>query len=311
MAGVTKPRKVAGRRGTTTGETMNIERVSDTKVLIGEGPVWDAEEEVLRFVDLVGKALWTYDPSSGEMSSTPMPEMIAAVSRTTAGRLVVALADGFRDVDRRTGKVTQLAPIDLPVGTQLNDGKVDRQGRFVVGGADQRMKDPIGAIHRLEHDGSITVLDEGYAIANGPCWSPDGASFYCADSIARVIYRYDYDALPSNRASRQVFADTSALGGIPDGATVDAAGDLWIAICGAGKVVRFDPQGNLRQTIEMPTLWVSSVMFGGPELDRLYVTSIDPSPVGLPPDDGCGYLYVVDGLDARGLREPLARLDGR
>jgi sugar lactone lactonase YvrE len=111
--------------------------------------------------------------------------------------------------------------------------------------------------------------------------------------------------------NRRVFAETGALGGIPDGATIDSAGRMWMAICGAGKIAVLAADGSVLRLIDMPTPWVSSVIFGGPDLDRLYVPSLDPTLVGLPPDPRAGYLYVIDNTGARGIVEPRVRFAGQ
>ena len=94
---------------------------------------------------------------------------------------------------------------------------------------------------------------------------------------------------------------------IPDGATIDADGDMWLAICEGGVVLRLSPAGEVRQAIEMPTRLPASCMFFGPGLDRLFVPSIDPSFLGREPAEADGWCYVIDGLGARGLPEPRYR----
>jgi L-arabinonolactonase len=227
---------------------------------------------------------------------------------TESGVVVVALADAFYSFDPATQALVLLARAALPQGAQFNDGKVDRSGRFVAVSMERTMKVPLGGIYRLGA-GRVETLERGYVIGNGPCWSIDGKTFYCSDSIPRTIYAYDYGA--GALSNRRVFAETGALGGIPDGATVDASGQMWMAICGAGKIAAFAGDGTVARVIDMPTRWVSSVMFGGPGLDRLYVPSLDPTLVGLPPDEHAGYLYVIEDLDARGVVEPRLRLEGK
>lgn len=270
---------------------------------VGEGPLWDERGQRLYFVDLVGRRLLRFDPASGECREWPMPSTIAAAALTESGGVVVALSDGFYALDIATARVTLIARRRLPDGTQFNDAKVDRNGRFVAVSMDRSMTSPNAGIFRLS-GGMVEELGSGFTIGNGPCWSLDGKTFYCADSIPKAIYAYDYSADSCDLANRRLFADTTELGGIPDGATIDARGYLWMAICGGGKVVSFAPSGAVARVIDMPTPWVSSVMFGGPDLQRLYVTSLDPQLVGLPPDDHAGYLYVIDGLGAVGVAEP-------
>ena len=162
-----------------------------------------------------------------------------------------------------------------------------------------------GALYRLDADFSWVRLDDGITCSNGPCWSPDGRTFYFADSPRRTIWAYDYDLDSGALHNKRVFVSTGAFDAFPDGATVDAEGHLWSALFGSGRIARFAPDGSLDRTVELPVAWVSSVMFGGPGLDVLFATSIggrllderDPSP-------DAGALFAIHGLGVKGLPEP-------
>jgi len=155
-------------------------------------------------------------------------------------------------------------------------------------------------LFRLDPDLTLRRLDSGVHFSNGPCWSPDGTRLYFADSWLNTIYLYDYDIETGSASNRRALVNTSELGGLPDGATVDADGLLWVALYGASKVVAFRPDGCVERIIDMPVKLVSSVMFGGSDLDRLFVTTIARGLDGARADDGAGDLYLIDGLGARG-----------
>jgi sugar lactone lactonase YvrE len=282
---------------------MHIKKVGELRCQVGEGPLWDERAQQLYFVDIVGQCLWRLDPASGRFASFKMPQMIAAVALTDVGGVIVLVADGYYQFNPATGTLAAMAQPALATGTQFNDGKVDRQGRFIGATMERSMKVASGAIYSFNGSDAV-LLEQGYVIGNGPCWSKDGRTFYCSDSVPKKIYAYDYDPANGSLSRRREFADTTALGGIPDGATVDSQDRMWMAICGGGKVVAFTPDGRVERMIEMPTPWVSSVMFGGPQLDQIYVTSLDPTLVGLPADPQAGYLYVIEDSGARGLVEP-------
>ena len=191
--------------------------------------------------------------------------------------------------------------LDHPM-LRLNDGKADPFGRFVAGtmhGGRAENERPLGGLYRLQA-GALEVLDTGLGVSNGPCFSPDGAIFYLADSARRLIWAYDYrrDGPPANK---RLFADTSALNSAPDGATVDADGYLWSVLVHAGAVARFAPDGRLDRTVELPVKHPTSVAFGGPSLDILYVTSISKSTHLSASEPDAGGLFAVEGLGVCGL----------
>jgi sugar lactone lactonase YvrE len=285
---------------------VKISRVETAHCLVGEGPLWDVAEQALYFVDIVGRKVHRYDPSSGMTRSWDVPGVIGSMALRIGGGAVVALKDGIHTLDFASGDVKPLALPEQPARAQFNDGKVDRRGRFVVGSGDSDLRDTqhVGSLYSLGTDRRLTVLDTGIAIANGPCWSPDDRTLYFSDSLEHAVYAYDYDADSGAASDRRLFADTRELGGIPDGATVDTDGLMWMAICEGQKVVAFRPDGTIERIVEMPVKLPASVMFGGPDLDLLYVTTIDPTLLARPAEEGAGHLWVIEGLGAKGIAEP-------
>ena len=288
---------------------MHIERVGNIHCKLGEGPVWDVREQALYFTDVIADTIWRYEPGPARLQSWKTPGLVGSLALREQGGAVVALGHGFHTFDFVTGTASLISDPRVPGSdTQFNDGKADRRGRFFAGTVHKRMSQPAAALYRVDVDLEVTQIDSGFIVTNGPCWNPEGNVFYFADSTRQVIYAYDYDLDSGNVTNRRVFADTSALGGIPDGATVDRDGRLWSALCNAGKIACYRPEATLESIIEMPVKLVSSVMFGGPNLDQLYCTSIDPA--AMPPEFGCdvnaggGELFVITGLGAIGVPEP-------
>jgi len=275
---------------------------------VGEGPVWDVRDQALYYVDIVGKKVFRFTPESGTTESWEVPSVIGSMALREEGGAVVALKDGIHALDFDTGAVTLLArPEGQAERVQFNDGKVDRRGRFVVASGDSDLKDTqhVGSLYSLGADHRLRELDRGMAISNGPCWSPDNRTFYFSDSLDYQIYAYDYDIETGVATNRHNFANTRELGGIPDGATVDTDGLMWMAICEGSKVVAFRPDGKVERVIDMPVKAPASVMFGGPNLDRLFVTTIDIGfLMGRDASEGDGHIFVIDGLGAKGIAEP-------
>jgi len=285
---------------------VRIDRVPTVHCMVGEGPVWDVAEQALYFIDIVGKAVHRYDPVKEQTRSWGVGQIIGSMALREQGGAIVALKEGIFTLDLGSGELDLLARANhIHPRAQMNDGKVDRRGRFIVGSGDSDIGDcrPYGTLYRLDVDHSFHELDHEIAISNGPCFSPDNKTLYFSDSLPYHVFAYDYDIETGAAANRRLFADTRELGGIPDGATVDTDGLMWMAICEGAKVVAFRPDGKIERIVDMPVKYPASVMFGGPDLDQLYVTTIDPKLIGRDSDGG-GATFVISGLGARGIAEP-------
>ena len=287
---------------------MQIEVLVDVKTILGEGPVWDVQEQRLYWIDSSGCRVFRCTADGREVRAWDVPEKIGSMALRRDHGAVLSLANGFHFLDFKTGETELIVDPEPDKPTnRLNDGKVDGHGRFVVGSMDTMEAGPNGALYRLDPDLSLHKLDSGIVVSNGPCWSPDGATFYFADTWAGEIWAYDYDLDTGNVANRRTFTkvDTSG-GGAADGATVDAEGFVWSALVYDGKLCRYAPDGKLDRVIDMPVKKVTSVNFGGPNLDILYVTSMAQPPLPRFPGDGVlrGSLFAIHGLGVRGLPEP-------
>jgi sugar lactone lactonase YvrE len=227
------------------------------------------------------------------------------------GGAVVSVRDGFYTLDFRTGQCRKW--IDPDPGRpriRMNDGKVDRQGRFIAGYMDYEESDPLCSLFRLDPDGTVAQLDDGIVCSNGPCWSPNGRTFYFTDTYTRDIWAYDYDPTTGTASHRRTFCSFPANGlkGLPDGATVDSEGFVWTVSVYEGKLVRFAPDGRLDRCISLPVESTTSVSFGGPDLNIAYITSMSRAVKGVAPKEReAGGLFAVHGLGVRGIPEPRFR----
>ncbi len=286
---------------------MRIEVLVDVKTILGEGPLWDVEEERLYWIDSFGMNVFRCTHDGREIRAWDVPQKIGSMALRRNGGAVLSLARGFHFLDFRTGDVELIVDpeLDKP-NNRINDGKVDRRGRFVAGSMDTMEEGPNGALYRLDPDLSVHKIDDKIIVSNGPCWSPDGTIFYFQDTWSGEIWAYDYDLDTGNVSNKRTFArvDTSR-GGAADGSTVDAEGCLWNAQVYDGQIVRYRPNGEVDRVIDMPVKKVTSVMFGGPRLDTLYVTSMARPPLPRFPGDGVlrGSLFAITGLGVRGVAE--------
>ncbi|OIU88213.1 SMP-30/gluconolactonase/LRE family protein [Microbacterium sp. AR7-10] len=287
---------------------MEIDILVDVKTELGEGPLWDPELERLFWIDSKGGKVFRSTADGTELRAWDTPGLIGSMAlRRDGDGAIVALENGLHTLDFATGD-TEFLHDPEPVLSQnrLNDGKVDARGRFVFGSMNKNEEGPTAALYSLDTDFSVRTLDDELIVSNGPCWSPDGSTFYFSDTWSGEIWAYDYDLETGDASNRRKFGDVdTSRGGGADGSTVDAEGYLWNALVYDGKLVRYAPDGTVDRIIDMPVKKVTSVMFGGANLDVLYVTSMSKPPLPRFPDDPVqrGSVFAVTGLGIQGLPE--------
>ncbi|KRB92388.1 gluconolaconase [Duganella sp. Root198D2] len=251
-----------------------MELVVDAQNALGECALWCDRTQRLWWTDILGRVLCCFTPSSGAVQTWVMPERLASFALThNDDRILLGLERRLAWFNLPEAAILTIVEVDGgSPEVRLNDGRCDRQGRFVFGTMNEALgRAPIGRFYRLGHDLRLECLPlKPVAIANSICFSPDGRLMYFCDSLAGVICCCDYgDELSGERE----FACLPPGCGEPDGSTVDADGCVWNAEWGAGRIVRYRPDGIVDRAIAVPVSQPTCPAFGGPGLDQLYVTT--------------------------------------
>jgi len=246
--------------------------VADVKAVLGEGPVWVAREQALYWVDIKGLHIFRLH-ADGDVAEWPTPFRIGSLAPRASGGFIAGTEHGLAFVDPAEQRFELVADVepDRPAN-RFNDGKVDRSGRFWAGTMDDREVEASGGLYRVGAALDWARVDDGYKVTNGPAFSPDGRIMYHNDSARQTIYAFDLSET-GEALNRRVFAQFGKGEGYPDGMTVDAEGNLWVAFWDGWCLRRLSPAGECLERIEMPVQRPTSCAFGGPGLDRLYVSS--------------------------------------
>jgi len=256
-----------------------VTRILDAEVAVpaqcelAEGPVWDADRGLLRWVDILPGRVHALDPVTGAHTWFEVGDPVGTVGLTRDGGLVLALVDRFalsghdgQDL-RRLGDFS----VDRSV-VRFNDGKPDPWGTFWAGTmARQEEGGPPCSLYRLSPDGSVIELLGDVSLSNGLDWSDDRRLFYYADSNSGGVDIFTTHQDTGALGDRRRFVTVSS--GVPDGLTLDAAGRLWLAIWGSGELHCYTPDGLLHTVVRLPVSQVTSAAFGGADLSTLYITT--------------------------------------
>lgn len=286
---------------------ISVEIAADTRSTLGEGAVWDVEDQRLWWVDIKGHLVHRFDPVTGVNEDFDIGEPVGCLARRASGGLVIATESGFYGFDPQTGKKTAIHDPEAGLdGNRFNDGTTDRQGRFWAGTMrDDGTTEIRGTFYRLDPDLSCHQMLGGFYTTNGSAFSPDGRTMYMSDSYKDVqtIWAHDYDADDGAISNRRVFFDARQVTGRPDGGTVDADGCYWMAGISGWQMYRITPDGVVDRVVDLPVERPTKPMWGGAGLDTLFVTSLS---LGLTPgahQPHAGSLMAITGLGVTGVPE--------
>jgi len=275
----------------------------DAGATLGEGPVWDEEQQRLLWVDILPGLVHRFDPVTGSDVVFGVGKPVGSASLRRGGGLVLAVEDGFALLDPGWQRLDQVAVIEHPgPPARFNEGKCDPAGRFLAGTMAYDQTAGAGSVYRLDPGLAVTKLLDGVTISNGLAWSADGATMYYIDTPTQGVDAFHYDIETGRLANRRRVVDIPAAAGMPDGMTIDADGCLWVALYGGSAVHRYAPDGRLDATVSFPATNITCPVFGAREFDRLYVTSardgLDERQLAAQPHAGA--VFAVD-VGARGL----------
>jgi sugar lactone lactonase YvrE len=281
---------------------------------LGEGVRWDARRGELLRVDIVtGRVFRDRLADDGGLEPVAvhtLPGTVGAIAPIAGDEgWLLAAGRGFVHLmpDGTSRRIIDVAP----AATRMNDGACDPSGRMWAGTLADDHHVGGGALYRLDRSGHAALVLDGLTISNGLGWSPDGTTMYVIDSGPRVIHAFAFDPDHGTISDGRIIVMVPEDVGAPDGLSVDAAGDLWVAIFGGGRIHRYAPDGTLRQALTIPAEQATCCAFAGPGLDRLYVTTAtegwsDERRRGEP---GAGLVYRLD-TDSTGRPAAPFRPDG-
>lgn len=245
--------------------------VADCGAVLGEGPIWVAAEGELYWLDIKGLKIFRRD-ANGALSEWPTPFRVGSIVPRQGRGFVAGTERGFCFLEPGGDFDLFAQPEPERTTNRFNDGKVDRHGRFWAGTMDDTERAAAGALYRMGPDLAPVRVDDGYRVTNGPAFSRDGRLMYHTDSALRTIWAFALDD-EGGATGKRVFAQFKGAEGYPDGMTVDSEDCLWVAFWDGWCVRRLSPAGQVIAEFPMPVERPTSVAFGGPALDQLFVTS--------------------------------------
>jgi len=271
---------------------------------LGEGPLWHPLRGQLFWFDILNNRMLSQTAEGPQ--EWHFAERVSAAGWISASELLIASETGLFRFNLDTGAREVVADIEAGVpGTRSNDGRADPQGGFWIGTMSKRggQDAGAGAIWRY-HRGEVRRLFADLTIPNSIAFAPDGRTAHFSDTVTHKVMRVSLDAQGWPKSAPEVYLDLSAEDLFPDGAVCDAAGNLWIAQWGAGRVAAYAPDGTFLRAVPFEAPHTSCPAFIGAALTTLCCTSAleHMTPAARTAHPHAGMTFAVADV-ARGLSE--------
>nr|WP_244183013.1 SMP-30/gluconolactonase/LRE family protein [Vibrio hangzhouensis] len=278
-------------------QPIQFEKFVDLDFDLAECPRWDWRNESWMWVNICDGELWRQ--KAGVNEKLEFGEPIGCFAMHGEQGFIIALKSGMYYLENWGAEKTSLAPLvsEFP-RMRYNDGRVAPGGRFVAGTRNGAKVGDQGQFHQLHLNGDIEALPMFAWTCNGLAFSPDGLWLYWADTGSSKVYKHSYNPETGEYGEQQLHCDLTDYNGRPDGASVDAEGNYWVAMYAGQSVVKISPQGQVKQVVEVPSENPTMVGFGGDDFSDLMVTSAEGS-------NEKGKLLIAKNV-TQGLKEVLA-----
>jgi sugar lactone lactonase YvrE len=259
---------------------IKTELVLDSKSLLGEGPWWDHDRMTLSWIDVLGRMIHRYDPAANINNTIIAGQHIGCAVPRKSGGMIACMQDGIYHVDYENNKIEPVCDVEKKIrDNRFNDGKCDSRGRLWFGSMSMKISQGgkfknRGSFYNYSQKYGVVKVFGDVGISNGIAWSRDDTKMYYIDSLTRSVACFDFDIEKGLLRNKRYIIKIPGTDGLPDGMTIDVEGLLWIAHFGGFQVSRWDPEtGEKIGKIELPVPNVTSCIFGGNDLDELYITT--------------------------------------
>jgi len=250
---------------------MIPELIADCGCHTGENPLWHPSEQCLYWTDIPRGRLYCYDPRKDHYQSFYLGTPIGGFTVQSDGALLLFMAGGA--VAKWTNGQTEHILKGLPDEreSRFNDVIADPAGRVFCGTMPVGRRP--GRLYRFDPDGSLHLVVKKIGLPNGMGFTPDHRGLYCTDSLTRSIYLFDYNVKTGALNNQRTWLQIPEGTGVPDGMTVDSQGNVWSASWDGSALYCYSPEGIETARIKFPARKVTSVTFGGLDLEDLFITT--------------------------------------
>lgn len=240
---------------------------------LGEGPIWDDRTQELIWLDVTQGKIRFYSPMKDDQFEVALDRPVGSLALTQGDDLWLALRDGFGLYSRESSAINSFIKVVDSPEIRFNDGAVDARGRFLAGTMGYNPEPHTGSLYTFTPESGYRVLLPEVGVSNGICWNKNSSQMFFVDSLTQSIQKYDYELGTGSLSNPTVLIKFEEGDGVPDGLTIDQEGSLWVAMWGGSQILKINSSGHIVESFHLPVTKVTSMTFGGGDLQDLYITT--------------------------------------
>ncbi len=228
--------------------------VSNCKCICGEAPIWNKNDNKVYWVDTENPYCYRMDLSTKFVERIVVIDSIQAMGRRFSGGWIAQSATNLLLLDDELQLEKDLGRL-LPLDSRcvLNDSIVGPDGRYYIGYYDPVINtNKVGGLIRVDHDYTVEIILEGYAVPNGIAFSLDAKKMYLTEMFASRILEFDFDIESGTVNNKKIFATIKENSIYPDGLIIDRDGYLWSGQWQGFRIIRYNPAGNIDKVVDVP-----------------------------------------------------------
>ncbi len=235
-----------------------------------EGPRWLPDVESFQWVDILGSAIFRWNPYRDERAQRRTLDLdyTTTAEPLDGDRSIIASKCSLHLYRWASDTRELLGTWAFEKDVRFNDSGRSPSGALYFGTMSMAGVSGQGSLYRWTDSHTLEAVLTDVGISNGLAWESDEHAYY-VDSMVPGIFTLDSVDKGFERSTLVRFAPEDE----PDGLALTPEGTVLVAMWEGGRLIEVSPRGDVIDVIPVPASSPTSVCVGGRRAEYLLVTT--------------------------------------